>query len=274
MVLPYAFKRWVTSLLLVLYATIPSPIYYIFLEAFFQRDLWSQLSTRTEHTVMSLHQAIPKHFSNNLLSTPSKPYRSEVCRQHRQNNIMKATKHNEGDGSSLAGDCGSAATAEKDGQTSKLLLERAIYPIAVRVCKLELWEAGACPSQTPEWDISTHTGHRLPWYSTPHRSLSFYLPSDAAACVCAHPQLGAARTSGVEVTDQAGDTGGGYGQAEDTGEAKARWELPIQGCNGDISEEEDAVNDMKPIQVAMMKREVPKGSAAAHEALLHRTGVP
>lgn len=35
---------------------------------------------------------------------------------------MKAIKHDEGDGSSLAGDCSSAATAEKDGQTSKLYL--------------------------------------------------------------------------------------------------------------------------------------------------------
>lgn len=44
---------------------------------------------------------------------------------------------------------------------------------------------------------------------------------------------------------------------------KARWELPIQGCNADILEEE--VNDMKPIPVAMMKGDVPRASAAAHE---------
>lgn len=84
-----------TRLLLVFHTTIPSLIYSIFLGAFFQRDLRSQLSAGAEHTAVSLLQGYPKmlQLSNSLLSIPSKPSRSEMGRQHRQNTTMKAIKH-------------------------------------------------------------------------------------------------------------------------------------------------------------------------------------
>ena len=140
-----------TRLLLVLHATIPSLLYSIFLGAFFQRDLRSQLSAGAEHTVTSLLQGHPKtlQLSNSLFSAPSKPSISEVRRQHRQNNIMKAIKHDGDDGSSLAGDCGSAVTTENNAQTSKLYLSsRKGYLSYCDQCPQaeEMREAGACPS--------------------------------------------------------------------------------------------------------------------------------
>lgn len=112
--------------LLVLHTTILSLIYPIFLGAFFQRDLRSQLGAEAGDTATSLLLGHPKtlQLSNSLLSTLTKPSTSEVCSQHRQNNFTKAIKRDWGDGSSLAGDCGLAGTTEKDTQTSKLFFQK------------------------------------------------------------------------------------------------------------------------------------------------------
>lgn len=59
----------------------------------------------------------------------------------------------------------------------------------------------------------------------------------------------------MEAEDQAEDTRGGKGKVE-------QWEQPLQGCSGDILEEDSTVKDEKPTQVAMMKEEVPRAGVA------------
>lgn len=127
----------------------PSLICSVLLGAFFQRDPRSQLSTGAEHAAIPLLRGHSKmlQLSNSLLSTPSKRSRSEACGQHRQ----KAIKHDGGDGSSLAGDCGSAVTTEKDVQTSKLYLSSGKGSLSYcgqRRQAEETWQEEACPGQT------------------------------------------------------------------------------------------------------------------------------